>query len=131
MSLKTAFEQTEYIIEYIKHNSTQWLRSFNECALSYMTSTLSRQKSIESLVAPELLILLNSDKEKGTEYYKTLRTYLRNERSIPRTSEELIIHRTTLQYRLEKITELTKLNLDKEKQRLYLLMSFIMLDGED
>ena len=68
------------------------------------------------------------DREKNTDYYHTLRVYLENERSIPRTSEALIIHRTTLQYRLEKIEQLTRLNLDSEDVRIYLMLSYKILN---
>ena len=50
--------------------------------------------------------------------------------SIPATAAELIIHRTTLTYRLGKIAELTRLNLDNPDLRLYLLLSFQLLDRE-
>ena len=75
-----------------------------------------------------LIKLRTLDRQKNTDYYNTLRTFLKNERSIPKTSEELIIHRTTLQYRLEKIQELIKLNLENEDVRLYLKMSFKIMD---
>ena len=42
----------------------------------------------------------------------------------------LIIHRTTLTYRLQKIQELFSLNLDDACQRLYILMSLFLLDSE-
>ena len=62
------------------------------------------------------------------DYYKTLRTFLKNEKSIPKTSKELVIHRTTLLYRLEKIQETLKLNLENEDVRLYLKLSFKIMD---
>ena len=52
-----------------------------------------------------------------------------HERSIPRTAEALIIHRTTLTYRLGKLEELWNLNLDDSDTRLYLLLSFRMLEA--
>ena len=42
----------------------------------------------------------------------------------------LIIHRTTLTYRLGKILELTHLNLDNANLRMYLLLSFQLLDQD-
>ena len=60
---------------------------------------------------------------------ETLWAYLLHERSIPRTAEALIIHRTTLTYRLGKLEELWNLNLDDSDTRLYLLLSFRMLEA--
>ena len=77
----------------------------------------------------ELQLLMEHDRERGTQYFETLRTYLLQERDIPRTSEQLIIHRTTLQYRLKKIQSLTELDLNDSRQRLYLLLSLWILDS--
>ena len=73
---------------------------------------------------------MDHDRETGTQYFETLRTYLLQERDIPRTSEKLIIHRTTLQYRLKKIQSLTELDLDDTWQRLYLLLSLWIMERD-
>lgn len=69
------------------------------------------------------------DKAHSTQYYDTLRAFLLHERSIPKTAEALIIHRTTLTYRLGKLQEQWNLNLDDSDTRLYLLLSFRLLDA--
>lgn len=71
------------------------------------------------------------DREKGTQYFETLRTYLLNERDIPKTSQALIIHRTTLLYRLKKIQPLLDVSLDDPWQRLYLLLSLWIMKKQD
>ena len=71
---------------------------------------------------------MEHDRTQGTQYYETLRAYLLCERSIPATAAALIIHRTTLTYRLGKIQELTRLNLDSADLRLYLMLSFQLLE---
>ena len=125
-----AFNQTDYVLQYIKSHQNQWILSFDECAISYILQKISSNAEEMQFIAPELITLLETDKEKGTEYFKTLRAFLKNERSIPKTSEELIIHRTTLQYRLEKINEIIKRDLDKEKNRLYFELSFLILEKQ-
>ena len=57
-----------------------------------------------------------------------MREYLLCERDIPKTSQTLIIHRTTLLYRLKKIESLVNLSLDDPGQRLYLLLSLYVMD---
>ena len=78
----------------------------------------------EHLISPTLRILRRHDQEKGTQYFETLRVYLLQERNVPRTAQALIIHRTTLLYRLEKIQALIQTDLEDPGQRLYLLLSF-------
>ena len=70
------------------------------------------------------------DREKGTQYYETLRAYLLNERDIPRTAQALIIHRTTLLYRLRKLQAVAPIDLDDPGRRLQLLISLWILDHQ-
>ena len=77
-----------------------------------------------SMIAPT--IVLNN-----LEYFDTLKTYLLHERDIPKTSEALIIHRTTLLYRLKKIQSQWNLNLEDPWQRLYLMLSLWILEQQN
>lgn len=108
----------------------KWILFFSECALDYIRSNLSGPLQPWHLVAPELNTLIRHDKEKGTQYFETFREYLLQERDIPRTAEALIIHRTTLLYRLKKIQALLGTNLDDPKQRLYLQLSLWFMEKE-
>ena len=101
---------------------------FRECALEHLTRTLPAPLTTDHLVAPELILLMEHDREKGTQYFDTFRVYLLQERDIPRTSQALIIHRTTLLYRLQKIQSLISLNLEDPWQRMYLLLSLWLLE---
>lgn len=108
----------------------RWILSFGDCALDHMLHNQQPPLQPGHLQSPDLLMLRQYDKEKGTQYFETLRTYLLMERDIPRTSRALIIHRTTLLYRLQKIQELTELDLDDPDVRLYLLLSLKILKDE-
>jgi len=107
--------------------SEKWILWFSECALEHMVRSLPAPLTPEHLVAPELRTLMDHDREKGTQYFETLREYLLHERDIPRTSQALIIHRTTLLYRLEKIRTLIRTDLEDPWQRLYLILSLWIL----
>lgn len=101
---------------------------FEQCALEYIGEHIDRTLPSQYLVSYRLQLLKDHDRRHGSDYYQTLYTYLLNERNIPRTSEQLIIHRTTLLYRLEKIREITSFHLDDPDERLYLLISFRSMD---
>ena len=130
--LRYAFRQTAIALEqaFFLRNE-RWVIPFSTIVLDYVLRKLPGGLPIGYLVAPELLELLSYDRQKGTEYFATLRTFLQCERDIPRTSEALIIHRTTLLYRLKKIHAITGLNLDDAEARLYLLLSLRMLEQMD
>ena len=117
------------ILDYIStKDHSKWLLPFSACAFSYILENAVRELPAELLADPILDDLRRFDKENDTQYYETLRSYLRNERNITKTADELIIHRTTLTYRLKKIDELTKMNLDDDRRRLYTLLSFYFLE---
>lgn len=108
----------------------RWVVPFSTCALEHMLRSIQSDLFPRNLVAPELLLLLEYDRQKGTQYFDTLRTYLLMERDIPKTAESMIIHRTTLIYRLKKIQSMTNVNLEDSEQRLYLLLSLRLLKQE-
>ena len=56
---------------------------------------------------------------------------VRNERDISRASQDLIIHRTTLLYRLKKMESIINLNLESPELRIYLLLSIYMLERSE
>ena len=128
--LHTADRQARAALDRVfQLRSEKWILAFPDCALDYMLSRAQREIEPRGLVAPELLKLMNYDRENDTQYFKTLRTYLIEERDIPRTAQALIIHRTTLQYRLKKIRAIVPLDMDDPWRRLYLLMSLWILEA--
>lgn len=130
--LSVAYYQAGAALEQaFRLRSEKWILSFPECALDHILKTLPTPLTPSHLVSPELTALRDYDREKGTQYFDTLREYLLQERDIPRTSEKLIIHRTTLLYRLKKIQSLVRVNLEDPWQRLYLTMSLWILENEN
>ena len=110
--------------------SDKWILRFSDCAMDHILLNLPSPMTAGSLVAPELEEMMAYDKENGTQYFETFREYLLQERDIPRTSEKLIIHRTTLLYRLKKIQSLFPMDLEDPWQRMYLMMSLWILEKE-
>lgn len=129
-AIAVGFRQTDIALQYIvEEKNSQWIVPFSECALHYIRSRATQEMPREMLADYSLLTILRYDRRNDTRYFDTLRSYLLNERNIPKTANALIIHRTTLTYRLQKIQELFGLNLDDDYQRLYLLMSLFLLDS--
>ena len=129
--LQAAYYQAGAALEQaFRLRSEKWMLSFSECSMKHILQILPQPLSPGHLVAPELQELLNRDREKGTQYFETFREYLMQERDIPRTSEKLIIHRTTLLYRLKKIRTLIRADLDDPWQRLRLMLSLWILEQE-
>ena len=129
--LPIAYHQAgEALEQAFRRRDEQWIIPFHSCALDYTLMHLNTPMQLRHLVAPQLLTLIQHDREKGSQLFETFKTYLNNERDIPRTSTELIIHRTTLTYRLQKIVTLLNMDLNDPNVRLYLLLSLKMLEQE-
>jgi hypothetical protein len=99
---------------------------FTSQLLPYMLYECSGKLPAEALYSPGLLRLVDYDATRGTELLKTLDVYLRNETSIPRTSEQLFIHRTSLLKRLDRIQKVTGDDLGDPDVRLYYRMCFAL-----
>ena len=57
------------------------------------------------------------DSRYGTELVQTLTTYLDNDASTVKTASGLFAHRHTIRYRLDRVGELTGLDVDKSEDR--------------
>lgn len=73
---------------------------------------------------PALSILNRYDHANGTDLYRTLETYLLCGGSVKDTAQRLFIHRNSLNYRLERIRELTHADPADTATRFHLEMSY-------
>lgn len=96
---------------------------FSKVILPYIYS-LIRDYSLANILHPALNTLRDHDKKHSSEFYKTLYVFLDNERNYTLVSKLLNIHRSTLIYRLERISELTNIDFDNTDERFHLLISF-------
>jgi len=103
-----------------------WYYLFDDYRLYYMLRKAGDDIPVQYLKPASLLTLEEYDGERNAELCKTLRTYLRNNRTDTRTAELLHVHRTTLFRRLEKIHQLTGLRLDDPDTVLELLIIWRM-----
>ena len=129
--LHLAYYQAEVALQQaFRLRSDKWMLPFSDCVLDYVTSHLDSPLQPVYLVSPELALLQDCDRENGTQYFETLRTYLLLERDIPKTAKALIIHRTTLLYRLKKIQSMISINLEDPWNRLQLTLSLWILENQ-
>ena len=90
---------------------------------SYILSEMQNTVVSEAL-HPALKALREYDRRHHTAFYDTLHIYLKNERNIAETARELNLHRNSLLYRLKRLEELLKENLDDPVVRLHILLSY-------
>ena len=68
------------------------------------------------------------DKQKGTEYYKTLSAYFDSRFNAVAASKALYIQRSTFLYRMKNIRKLVDIDFESKDEMLYMEMSFKILD---
>lgn len=81
-----------------------------------------------TLVHPYIKKLIKFDDQNKTELFKTLKTYLENNRNANDTSIKLNIHRSTFFYRYNKIQDLLHISLGNNNNLFKLELSFKILD---
>lgn len=120
----SAVRQTEIGFELgMKKNPEQWHYRFGEYALMYLMMHGAEEFLPEEVDSLALQKLMEHDRQTGTQYYKTLECYVKCRYNAAHTAKELFIHRSTFLNRLERIKELTKLDLDDFASRLYVELS--------
>ena len=105
----------------------QKLSFFRDHVLSCMLDACLNELPVESLLTQGLRTLIDHDRQKNSEYLHTLDLYLQNETSVSKTAEALLIHRSSLLKRLDKIYRLLGSTLDTPEERLYLRLCLELL----
>ncbi len=129
LQIPDGFRQAEIALQYpMRMRGSDWMVSFDHCAMYYILNHIQTELPIELLIAPPVLTLYEYDQKHGTDYLITLRVYLQNNCNATPAAEKLIIHRTTLLYRIDKIQEMVPINLEDDENRMYIRLSFLLLD---
>lgn len=85
----------------------------------------------DEYIHPCLTILMDYDEENNTDLYNTLKVYLENNSKIKETSAALFLHRNSVKYRLDKIVELCRINLENSETIFLLQLSFHIITYKD
>lgn len=123
MLLRDSFSQAEAAYE---HCSKAMPVSYGiNYAWDFVLDSIEDKLAESGMLHPAVHILKDFDAVNGTEFARTLYTYLACERSNVRTASALFIHRNTLKYRLEKIEDLIDVDLDDFGTRMHLMLSLM------
>ncbi len=109
------------------HDATRWHYSLADYKLEHILDSATSELLPEQVCSKKLMALVRHDEGHSTEYSRTLVSYLRNDCSATRTSDELFIHRTTLLRRLEGIRKIAKIDFSNSDEKAFLLMSAKLL----
>lgn len=111
-------------------NPRQRCHCFADYKLTYMCLSSLGEFSAESMMTPGFARLILHDASSHTNYVETLRVYLNNNMNSSKTAQELYVHRSTFQERIQRIESMLEADLNDPKQRLYLMLMLQILERQ-
>ena len=102
---------------------TFWFYRFSDYALSWVLARVTAGMPAEYVRHPAVATLEAYDRSHGTELTRTLTTFMHSRYNATAAAQELYVARSTLLNRLDRIIELTQIDLDNPRDRLYLALS--------
>lgn len=120
--LPTRLKQAEIALKYSKEQDT--VSMCTDYAWSYLFNEVTEIIRSEKMIHPAIERLVEYDNKNGTELARTLYEYLLNERNSIKTANSLYLHRNSLRYRLERISELIDADLENPDVRMHIMFSY-------
>jgi sugar diacid utilization regulator len=134
LEIQDFFYQSMYAIRLSKNSEMDHIAYFEDYMESYLFYTSECKNNdlhkinLLTLVHPWIVKLIKFDKENKTEFFKTLKAYIENNRNANITSTKLNIHRSTLFYRFNKMQDFLGISLDSSNNLFNLELSFKILN---
>ena len=122
-----ALAQSSIALEHgSRTDPTSWSYRFDDYALYWLIERLRGDERSPYACHPAIRTLAEYDNGHNSELLKTLRAFMDCRYNATDASKELYVARSTLLNRLERIQELTNINLDDAEERLHLALSFAL-----
>ncbi len=120
-NLRQSFKEAEDAVDMCNELNTQARATFfGNSSLFSLLLSLKNPSELEHFCKTWLADLISYDDQQHSDLLDTLSTYFANNGNTALTAKELKIHRNTLAYRLNRIAEITCLDLDDADVRLNL-----------
>ncbi len=129
MDIKKYYEQSKNALRVgrvLKRHD--YLYDYDELYIYELLTLAGDKSNLEDFCHPGLFKILAYDKANGTDYYNTLHTYLIHGKNKIRTAEALYVHRNTMVHRINKISEITGMNLEDGEDCYKLFLSYKIME---
>jgi len=123
------YQQAVQALQVILHSfQGTSLAFFDELGAYTVLHHLKELEAAKLFVDKYLGPLIRHSAERNVDWMQTIRVFLDCNGHLTETAEKLYIHRSTLQYRLEKIEEMIGFSLSGAEQRFNLMMAIKLYD---
>lgn len=109
-------------------HSQEYLFFYDKFSVYHALEVCSKQQNVMDFCHSAIFILANYDRLHGTSLLDTLHAFLFCHHSTAEASAKLFIHRNTMNNRMEKISELTGVDLQDAEATFHLMLSFHILE---
>lgn len=127
--LRVHYRQSLEALQLGRHlNKDGPLFSYADYTVSHMISLCARHSELPMCCHPKVIELMEYDRENNSVFTKTLYAYIINLRNMSDAANASSLHRNTMTYRVEKIRELTGMDLEDNELLFQLYLSFKVLE---
>lgn len=121
------------LAQHLSGPATIPIYRFKDSFAAYVADVAATNNRLVTLAARNGIVaqIARFDAAHGSFDVKVLHTYLRNERNVRKTCEELFIHRSTLLYRVRRMQERFAFDLDDPSTRERILMEYLILPKDE
>jgi purine catabolism regulator len=85
---------------------------FDDLGVYKVMLDVSDKRILKNFALKYLQPLIDYDEQYGSDLITTLEAYLKNDKKISRTADELFIHRNTVRYRIDRINDILGVDLE-------------------
>jgi len=127
LSIPRSYREAQHAVKIGRAlNGPNAISSFSELGIYRMLLQFAQSQNPNEFFCEALQRLLEYDQQADKELVKTLTAFLECNGNLTETSDRLFIHRNTLKYRLERIRDITQIDLDDSENRLMLHLGLKM-----
>ena len=119
MDIQSAIEQSLYALQKGNHTINMFQNVYND----YFMDILKANIHSDSFILPEVMDMIDYDKEYNTHYLETLETYFASGESKEKTAKALNIHINSVKYRLQQMQKLFCINPEENRAAILLSIS--------
>ena len=127
LSIPRSYREAQHAVKIGRAlNGSNTIACFAELGIYRMLLQFAQSQNPNEFFCDALQRLLEYDQQADKELVKTLSAFLECNGNLTETSDRLYIHRNTLKYRLERIRDITQIDLDDSENRLMLHLGLKM-----
>ena len=126
--LYKSHEQAKLIVENLSKTNRRNIKHYDDLGLYRILAFEGLQGELTEFCSDTIKPLIEYDKINNSELIKTLKAYFECDGNMKKISEKMYMHYNTIIYRVQKINDITGLDLDNGDSRLNLEIALKAMD---